>query len=218
MAPSRLSDDDIGSAVELHQRAMAGEFLAAGGDRFLRAYYRAWLASPAAVGLCVRGGDGQALGVLLGSVNPGLHYRSMVRTSGAVLACLLLGHALTHPRWGLTLVRTRARRYLRGLFRLLRRRGMTSAGTAPAGTAPDPRPIAEVTYLMVAPEARGRGYARALLDEAGRLALDANAEALVVVTRSGGSAERFYERLEWTRVGAVVSASGERFVRYEKRL
>lgn len=213
MAPSRLSDDDIGSAVKLHQQAMAGEFLAAGGARFLRAYYRAWLASPAAVALCVRSGDGQTLGVLLGSVNPGVHYRSMVRTSGPALAWLLLGHALTHPRWGLTLMRTRTRRYLRGLFRLLRRRGM-----APAGTTPDPRPIAEVTYLMVAHEARGRGYARALLDEAGRRALDAHAEALVVVTRSGGSAERFYERLEWTRAGAVVSASGERFVRYEMRL
>lgn len=211
MEPSRLCDDDLDSAVALHQRAMAGEFLAAAGSRFLRAYYRAWLASPAGVALAIRSDDQQIVAVLLGSVDPGLHYRSMVRASGGRLARLLIVQGLTHPRWGAALIRTRTRRYVRGVLRLLwRHRGPTAAA--------DPRRIAEVTYLMVAHEARGRGYARALLEEAGRLALDVHVGVLVVVTRLGGSAEAFYERLGWTRVDAVLTASGERYVRYELTL
>ncbi len=214
MAPTRLREQDIESAVRLHQHAMDGEFLTGGGRRFLCAYYRTWLASPVSIALAYRGADGDgAVAVLLGSVRPEVHYRTMVRSGGPQLAALLAARAVLHPLWGVSLVRTRARRYARGVLRVLTRSGSGAQPHTPA-----PRRIAEVTHLMVDEAYRGHGYARALLDEAQKLAVAAQAEAIVVVTRVGWSAERFYEHLGWTRAGEVISASGERFIRYERQL
>lgn len=65
--------------------------------------------------------------------------------------------------------------------------------------------------LFVAPEARGRGVAEALLDFAETAARQAGAVRLVLQTATdNAAAQRLYERLGWT--------ADESFVAYKKQL
>jgi ribosomal protein S18 acetylase RimI-like enzyme len=226
---------DLDAAVRVHQTVMAGEFLAGGGPAFLRSYYQAWIGSPRAIALAARDtGAGHLIGLLLGSDAPAAHYRSMVRHSGVQLGLCLIGRAVRRPVWGAELLRSRGLRYLRGVVRMTLWRGQAfmaqlgrggpaacdaAASAARAGANnPGSDRLGEITHLMVAPAGQGRGIGRALVEEACRRGERADLERMVVVTPPGWGAERFYVRLGWTRRGEVISASDERFVRYEFRL
>lgn len=68
---------------------------------------------------------------------------------------------------------------------------------------PNSQHRAEVAKLLVHPRARGQGVGRALME---RLEEEARADGktlLVLDTVSGRAADRLYERLGWTRLGAV---------------
>ena len=62
---------------------------------------------------------------------------------------------------------------------------------------------AEIKKLMVAPEARRRGLARALLRHAEAAARAAGREMLTLATHAGGGAENLYADAGWTRGGAM---------------
>ena len=61
----------------------------------------------------------------------------------------------------------------------------------------------EIWKLMVAPAARGRGIARALMLEAQRLAAEHGRTLLNLDTAVEGGASELYESLGWTRAGVI---------------
>lgn len=61
----------------------------------------------------------------------------------------------------------------------------------------------EVWKLMVAPAARGRGIARALMLEAQQLAVAHGRTLLNLDTATEGGASELYENLGWTRAGVI---------------
>lgn len=61
----------------------------------------------------------------------------------------------------------------------------------------------EIWKLMVAPAARGRGVARALMLEAQRLAAEQGRTLLNLDTATEGGASELYESLGWVRAGVI---------------
>lgn len=61
----------------------------------------------------------------------------------------------------------------------------------------------EIWKLMVAPSARGRGLARALMLEAERMAAERGRTLLNLDTAVEGGASELYESLGWTRAGVI---------------
>ncbi|MCJ9428512.1 GNAT family N-acetyltransferase [Kordiimonas marina] len=68
---------------------------------------------------------------------------------------------------------------------------------------PNGRHRAEVQKLMVAPAARGKGTAKALMAALEQAAHDAGRTLLVLDTRRGDIADGLYERLGYTRAGII---------------
>jgi GNAT superfamily N-acetyltransferase len=206
-----LTVPDAGASAALHREVLDAEFLSRCGVPFLRTYHQAWVLSPWSIALAVNGEDGRLAGVLLGSWNPALHVRHMLAGHGPALAARLAQGAAQDPSLARELLVTRGRRYARGLWRQV---------TTPR--TPVQRParnrLGEITHVMVAPSSQGRGLGRALLAEAERSARAQAVTDLVLVTPPGSAAEVFYGRLGWQREEQVVSRSGERFVRFRRRL
>jgi ribosomal protein S18 acetylase RimI-like enzyme len=202
-----MTDADVRAAVRLHVDVLPMEFLTRFGERFLRTYYRAWLAVPGGLAL-VAEDDGRVVGALLGATGPAEHTRAMVRRDGWRLA-RDIGLALVRD-WPLArdLLVTRARRYAGGLYRLARRRS-AAAPAAPAGPV-----VGEVTHVLVDAAQQGHGIGRALVAEAIAQARAAGDEQLVLVTPPDLAAQHFYDRLGWRRDGEITSRSGEVFLRY----
>ncbi|MEV0648092.1 GNAT family N-acetyltransferase [Phytomonospora sp. NPDC050363] len=70
-------------------------------------------------------------------------------------------------------------------------------------TAPNSRHRGDVAKLMVHPDARGRGLARALLEAVDSRARELGVTLLVLDTETGSPAETLYEKAGWTRVGEI---------------
>ncbi|MGC8626705.1 MAG: GNAT family N-acetyltransferase [Acidimicrobiales bacterium] len=209
-----LRSSDVPASAALHLDVLGAEFLARGGEKFLRRYHAAWLASPFAMTLGAVDEDGQLLGALLGTVSPRAHYQRMFRDHGAALALALLERSVLSPRFGFELLATRGVRYARAVALQL-----VPARRGQAGPVPTPgRQVGEVTHLMVAPEAQGKGVGRALVEEAERVARAAGLDELVLVTPPDLPARQFYEHLGWQESGELRSRSGEVFVRYRLSL
>jgi GNAT superfamily N-acetyltransferase len=62
---------------------------------------------------------------------------------------------------------------------------------------------AEVQKLTVLPDCRNRGLGRMLMDAIEAEARRAGRTLLILDTREGGDAERFYEKLGWVRSGRI---------------
>jgi GNAT superfamily N-acetyltransferase len=214
---SRLESAHLDQAVAIHREVLEEEFLSRAGEAFLRRYYRAWMASPHGVAICVTNQNGDLLGALLGSIRPADHYRSMLRNGGAGIALSLLAYGLSHPRFGAELVRTRGNRYVRALGRVAARTLMQklSRSSKHAGLAAEEEPIGEVTHLFVRKDAQGSGIGTMLLDAMVARAKDNKVSSLVLVTPPHFEARRFYEKHGWVQDKELTSASGERFVRYK---
>ncbi|HZS56564.1 MAG TPA: GNAT family N-acetyltransferase [Bryobacteraceae bacterium] len=85
----------------------------------------------------------------------------------------------------------------------------TLAGTVQIVTSmPENQPHrAEIAKLLVTRPARGRGLGTALMRYAEELSRLAGKTLLVLDTATGSDAERLYERLGWTRAGAIPNYS-----------
>jgi len=68
---------------------------------------------------------------------------------------------------------------------------------------PNGRHRAEITKLMVHPDARGHGFGRDLLASAEKAAARAGVTLLVLDTETDSPAERLYRVTGWTRYGVV---------------
>lgn len=214
MAPVRVRDlrpADAAAAAAIHFRYLPEQFLSHAGPRFLTRYQQAFQA-PHGLALVAEGPDGQVVGVLLGSTDAARFYAGLPARDGKALSVALARAAITRPRFGVRLARTRAPRYLRWLRRRLTGRGAPETASTPAQT------VGEVTVVVVDPGARGLGAGRALIDEAARRTRAAGTPAVELVTGPEDPAARFYEHLGWTPLEEVASASGERFRKYRLEL
>jgi hypothetical protein len=232
-----LRREDTPASASLHLEVLETEFLARCGNGFLHSYHLAWLESPVSLALAAVDARGEIVGVLLGSLEPATHIRTMVRRRGLPLALRLVARAVSCPNFAREFVATRAARYARGIVRMLiaelatlgRRHQiprphrphsdgditttLPTAATHSDGkiTAPS---VGEVTHLMVREDARGSGVGRALLEEARTVCERAGLTELVLVTPPDLAAHTFYEHLGWRRTGELRSRSGEPFIRY----
>lgn len=225
-----LRPGDVPASAAMHLDVLGMEFLARFGAGFLAAYHRAWVRSPAGLALAVVDVDGRLAGVMLGSLDPAVHYPWMLRRAGAGLAVRLAAGALRDPALARDLVATRATRYLRAVWRQLpgRRGRPGSAGNPhPAGGEGQVGPgdggtpgsrAGEITHLMVAPGGRGSGAGRALVEATEDRARAAGVRELVLVTPPDLEARGFYRHLGWEEDGELTSRSGEQFVRFRRRL
>lgn len=211
-----LSVGDASTAVRLHLDVLGAEFISRLGPPFLRAYYRAWIEAEDALALAATGPTGTIDGILLGAVDPSAHTAAMVRRHWPSLVAHLVVAAARDPRLARDLLVTRAVRYVQGIARVARR----SRRHLPAPTPTPSVDVAaggtgEITHLLVAPSAQGRGIGRALVTAAEDAARCAGLRELVLVTPvEEWGARRFYERIGWQVDGEVVSRSGERFVHF----
>lgn len=85
----------------------------------------------------------------------------------------------------------------------------TLVGTVQVVTAmpENQRHRAEISKLLVARHARGRGIGTALMGQAEEASRRAGKSLLVLDTATGGDAERLYEHLNWTKVGVIPKYS-----------
>jgi len=82
-------------------------------------------------------------------------------------------------------------------------RGIVGTVQLQPAWAPNQPHRADVAKLIVHRRARGRGTARALMQELERQARDHRFTLLLLDTCKGGAAERLYTSLGWRRVGEV---------------
>jgi GNAT superfamily N-acetyltransferase len=204
-----LVKDDLVAAAVLHRRVLNSEFLSHCGLVFMRTYYQAWVEAPGSISIAAVDESGDLLGALLGATDPATHIRAMVRRRGLTIGFRLVAYAMGHPALAKDLIVTRARRYARGVARLVVARPgrlpRSSAGAAGVG---------EVTHLFVRLDRQGPGIGCALLDAAVEAARHAGVDELVLVTAPDLAARKFYERLGWLADGEMSRRSGEPFVRY----
>ncbi len=202
---------DLAEASALHREILDMEFLSRCGPGFMRAYYRAWAEAPGAISLVARDEEGALLGVVLGATDPATHVRAMVRNGGARLGAHLILHAVGHPSFARDLLVTRARRYARGLVRLVASRLSPSRTNAEVSEGPR---VGEITHVLVRADRQGSGVGRALLDAAIAAGRAADLDELVLVTPPDLAAGGFSRPLGWRADGEMTSRSGEAFVRY----
>lgn len=224
--PLRLGD--AGRSARIHRDELGMEFLARFGTRFLVAYHRAWIRSPAGLALAATDGD-RLVGVMLATLDPAAHYRWMLRRAGPGLALRMVAASLVRPALGRELVVTRAGRYAGAIRRHLLAARTAGRGSATSSVRVDPAPagpgrggagpvVGEVTHLMVTAGSRGTGAGRALLETTEAQAALAGLDELVLVTPPDLEARGFYGHLGWVEDGEMSSRSGEAFIRFRRQV
>ncbi len=214
---------DIPRAVDLHMEILDEEFLVRCGGRFLERYYRAWMKSPYGVATGVF--EDQSLsGLLLGSLDPSSHYKSMLSTDGTSLALSLVGQSLRDAQLRDLIIKTRAKRYARALLRVakrsitskLRQFGRTSnSGSFLEDSTRSTSPTqAEITHLLIAGPLQGKGLGKLLVNDMIDRSKMAKRDTLVLVTPPDSQARHFYEHLGFTQESQLTNSSGETFIRY----
>ena len=179
---------DVPTAVRLHRTNLPTGFFVELGDRFLRRYYRTFLTSPAAVAL-VAEVEGTMVGFLVGSTDEVAHHRHTIDLSRWGLARVGATALLARPELTAHFMRTRARRYLRGI----RRR--TAPTTAAEG---EPVRTGVLSHIAVDEPGRGAGVGTALVEGFVRIAAVHGVEQLRLYTGPGNdTARNFYKRLGW---------------------
>lgn len=206
---------DIPAAVRLHERELTGDFVSRFGGRFLSRLYRAFLKSlhaQALVSVSPRTGD--ITGVLLGVLDTPAHNSFLLRRHGPALAFYAIGRSLLHPALARDVLRTRARRYARGVAR--------SVFAGKRGEKPerhDTERVGVISYVMVDGGRRGCGIGTSLVAAYEERARCAGLDRLELVTHPGGrGAGPFYDRIGWRCAGERISGNGERFALYTRHL
>lgn len=189
---------DARACASLHANGLSGFFVEL-GPAFLRAYHRAFGASPEAVAL-VAVVRGRVVGTITGVVRPQAHMRWMLQRRGIALAAIALLSLPVHPRAGWRFIGSRMRRYAAGWRR--HRSGH-------AGNGPPAEDRAVLSHVVVAGGARGAGLGERLVAAFLERARRAGAERFTLTTLDGhAGAGGFYERLGWRRQGARSNADG----------
>lgn len=180
---------DLAAIAALHRDELRYGLFPRLGRRFLHHYHACLLDSPQAVSFVVSDQHGLA-GFLVGSLDHHRHHDWMLRRRGLRLAVAGVAGLLAHPRTLVLFARTRLRRYLRRLRRVL-----SSTATASA-QAPMGLRLGVLLHVAVAPARRGEGLGRLLTERFLSEANERGVEELQLVTADDDAAA-FYRRLSW---------------------
>jgi len=210
-----LGPADVAFAADLHARCLPDGFFAVLGPGFLRAYYASFARSPWARCFLAEV-DGCPAGTAVGVLDGWPHYRFVIRRFGWRLGPVAVAALAARPRLAGRFVRTRGRRYARGLVRLVRRRdpvAQRGAGGGPAGGGGEPEAV--LAHLAVSPRFRRHGVGTALVEAVTAGARAAGVARLRLLAPAGDAGVRhFYETLGWQETGRVVDADGKPWARY----
>lgn len=201
---------DLAGIAALHQGELRYGLFPRLGRRFLRHYHACLLDSPEAVSLVVSDQHGLA-GFLVGSVDHHRHHDWMLRRCGLRLAAAGVAGLLAHPRTLVLFARTRLRRYLRRLRRVL-----PSSSIAPAQAPMDLR-LGVLLHVAVAPARRGEGLGRMLTERFVTEASERGVEELQLVTADDDAAA-FYRRLSWQKRETRRDADGTTVITFAYEL
>lgn len=207
-----MVSSDLPEVARLHEESLEAGFFGRLGRRFLARYYETFMASPYAVAFAV---EDPPVAMLVGTTHNALHYRWVVRHRGLHLAVSGSLALLRRPRLLLGFLKTRLRRYLRGIRRVARPPGTQQQAEQPAM----PEQVAVLSHVAVSAQARRRGLGARLVEAFVSAARLAGADrALLVTLEDSSGAEDFYLSLGWDPVGSKVDDDGKRFKLFELRL
>ncbi|WP_435107112.1 GNAT family N-acetyltransferase [Nocardiopsis synnemataformans] len=182
---------DVPVAVHLHRTNLPTGFFVELGDRFLSRYYRTFLTSPAAVAL-VAEVEGRAVGFLVGSTDEAVHHRHVIDLSRWDLARAGVTALLFRPELTARFMRTRARRYLKGIRRAPER--ATTSQEGPRGTVR----AGVLSHIVVDSTLRRGGVGAVLVKGFASIARVHGVKRLSLYTsHDNHAAQRFYQRLGW---------------------
>lgn len=201
---------DLREVEKLHRTALPRGFFVDLGPRFLTAYHRSYLTSPAGIAM-VAVADGRLAGFVVGTADKSAHYRHVVRSDRARLSVLGATALVARPALAVRFLRTRVGRYIRGIRRF-------SRGPAEAPQSPDSAK-AVLSHIAVSPEFRRLGLGRSLVDSFADVAGASGASCADVLTRSDNdSARALYEDLGWQLHGEQEDVDGHRWATYRRTL
>lgn len=185
------TEADAGPAATLHASEISDGFLPSLGRSFLARLYRRIVRSPGSF-LLVAEADGDTLGFIAGTDDVRELYRSFLIRDGLVATISALPQVLRSSRRVLETLR-----YGTGS-------GVASGDEQSHGPGDAELPKAELLAIAVAPQARGRGAGRALVDAfTAELTRRGVPGARVVVGADNDAAIRLYERCGFTKVARI---------------
>jgi len=200
-----LKDVDVTRTAALHRQSLPDSFFARLGGRFLQTYHRTYAHSPHAVALVSV--DGALItGFLLGVSSPVAHGNYVLRTWGLRMALFGIVAMCRRPDLLVLFVRTRARRYARGLYRRWQ--------TRPVPTAQPEAVVAVLSHLAVDPEVRRSGAGRLLVEHFRSELTARDVSSLQLLTAPHGAGAEFYRRLHFIEQGTITGADGARWLRF----
>lgn len=174
------------------------------GARFVRRWHQAHVESPHGRGYVVVR-DNRPIAFALGSTDRGANVAWLLKHRRDRLVPAAALALLRRPRLLLTFLATRAGRYARRLW----------PSTSLRGPEPTPRggglgQVAVLEAIVVAPEHRGQGLGRRLVETFLADARVAGADTVELVTKDGAAgAAGFYERVHWQVVGRHTDRDGD---------
>lgn len=200
-----MQTSDLRFVARHHRESFPEGFFAKLGPRFLRGYYRSFLDSDAALALVICDRS-TPVGYVAGATSARGHRRHVLREHRTRLMFLGIAALIVRPLLLVNFVRTRARRYWSKLIAV--GRGPNSAGRtdrtsdlAHESDAGQHQRSAILSHIVVAEGFRNRGAGQALVDAFVSGAARAGCTEVLLVTESGSTASRFYERRRWSPVG-----------------
>lgn len=208
-----LSRKDLPFAAALHAGSLPHGLFPRLGEPFLRRYYSTFVRSPWAIALVVEL-EGQAVGMVVGTVDDGSHYRFVVRRCWLPLLASGAIALVRRPGVGWWFLRTRGRRYARGFMLLSGRRQLPS----PTAAGRPPRREGVLTHVAVAEGARGSGAGVELVSAFVACAGRRGTSHLRLVTYAADGAAEFYERLGWLRTGQRAGLDGDAWTEFRLEL
>ena len=215
-----LARKDLAFAGSLHVRSLPHGLFPRLGEPFLRRYYSTFVRSPWGIGLVVES-EGRAVGVVVGTVDDGAHYRYVARKWWLPLAASAVASLATRPRVALWFLRTRGRRYARGFTRLVSRRRPESVSGPESVSADGAGPLRRrgvLSHVVVDEDSRGAGaggeLVAAFVEWAGRR----GTTDLRLVTHPATGAAEFYRRLGWTYSGPRTGLDGAEWAEFRLEL
>lgn len=189
-----LGRRDLAFAASLHARSLPHGLFPRLGEAFLRRYYSTFVRSPWAIGL-VAESEGRAVGIVVGTIDDGAHYRFVARRCWLALGASAVTALAVRPGVALWFLRTRARRYARGFMRLASRRHPGTVSTHGAGAIGRQGVL---NHVVVEDDWRGGGVGGELVAAFVEWAQRRGTSHLRLVTHATDGAPDFYQQLGWT--------------------